>query len=228
MLYYLLFSEGLSPQEAVLSFVFTVLSFIIALTCREFMRALVAYKMGDPTPKLAGRLSLNPIRHIDTSGFIMFLLFGVGWSKPTQVNPLNFKKYKTGMRWISVVGIITNFVLGLIAAGILAILLATVGLPNIYVGYFYNFLTYFMIVNSFLVMFNLLPLFPLDCYMFITTFMRPDNKFIEFSVRNSFKILLLIFMISILGDLLFGFDVLDEFLLLIYRFIYWPLSLVGV
>ncbi len=228
MLYYLLFSRNLTPQEAVLSFVFTVLSFIIALSFREFMRSFVAYKMGDPTPKLAGRLTLNPLKHIDTSGFLMFMLLGVGWSKPSQINPMNFKKYKTGMRWISIVGILTNFVLGLIAAGIFAILLGTVGIPNVYVGYIYNFLMYFMIVNSFLAMFNLLPLFPLDGFTFVTTFLKPNNKFVDFGVKNSMKILLIIFLVSILGDLIFGFDVLDWYLSVLYNYVYVPIGFLGV
>ncbi len=228
MLYYLLFNQNLTFEQAILDFVFVVFAFILSLSVHEFAHALAAYKMGDPTPKITGRLTLNPFKHIDTSGFIMFLLFGMGWAKPVQVNPLNFKKFRTGIRIVSIAGILSNFLLGLVCAIISAILFATVGLPNQFMWYIYNLLDYLMLVNSFLCLFNLLPIYPFDGFNFVTSFMKSDNKFINFSVKNSFRIILIVLGVSIITDLLFNFDILDLYLSLIYRFIYLPITSIGV
>ena len=228
MLYYLLYHQSLSFSQVILSFVFTIFAFIVSLSVHEFAHALVAYKMGDPTPKLTGRLTLNPFKHIDTSGFIMFMLFGVGWAKPVQVNPLNFKKFRKGMRLVAIAGVCANFLLGLICAIIFALLFKFVGPVNQFVVYLYDLLSYFMLVNSFLVLFNLLPIYPFDGFSFITTFMKGDNKFIRFSVKNSFYILLAVFLVSIITDLAFGFDILDLYCMLIYDKIYMPIVFLGV
>lgn len=228
MLYYLLYHQNLTASEIILELVFTIVAFVISLSVHEFAHAFVAYKMGDPTPKAMGRLTLNPFRHIDTSGFIMFMLFGVGWAKPVQINPLNFKKFRTGMRWVSISGIAANFSLGLIAAVLYIILFNTIGAVNVFMVELFSLLNLFMLVNSFLVLFNLLPIYPFDGFSFITTFMKGDNKFIRFSVKYSFYILLALFSVSILIDLLFGFDILDRYCMLIYDYIYWPIIKLGV
>ncbi len=223
-----MYHQSLSFSQVILSFVFTIFAFIVSLSVHEFAHALVAYKMGDPTPKLTGRLTLNPFKHIDTSGFIMFMLFGVGWAKPVQVNPLNFKKFRKGMRLVAIAGVCANFLLGLICAIIFALLFKFVGPVNQFVVYLYDLLSYFMLVNSFLVLFNLLPIYPFDGFSFITTFMKGDNKFIRFSVKNSFYILLAVFLVSIITDLAFGFDILDLYCMLIYDKIYMPIVFLGV
>ena len=90
MLYYVLFGTDLSPQDAVVYFLFGILVFFVSLTLRELARGAVALKLGDNTPKLAGRMTLNPAKHLDTAGFLSFVLIGVGWAKPMPINPLNF------------------------------------------------------------------------------------------------------------------------------------------
>lgn len=228
MLYYILFSSNLTAQEAVVIFLITIVAFFISLAVHEFAHGFTAVKMGDLTPKLAGRVTLNPFKHISLSGLICFALLGVGWAKPMPINPLNFKKYRKGIRLTSIAGILANFILGLICAGIFALIIAFVPISNIYIEYILLLLQYFMLVNSFLALFNILPIYPLDGFNFVTSFMKSDNKFIQYNVRNGFKILLGILLATVLIDLLFGFDILDFYLSIIYNYIYMPIAYLGV
>ncbi|HJD05957.1 MAG TPA: site-2 protease family protein [Candidatus Onthoplasma faecipullorum] len=228
MLYYILFSSELTAQEAVVIFLITIVAFFVSLSVHEFAHGFTAVKMGDPTPKLAGRVTLNPFKHISLSGLICFALLGVGWAKPMPINPLNFKKYRKGIRLTSIAGILANFILGLICAIIFALIIAFAPVSNVYIEYILLTLQYFMLVNSFLALFNILPIYPLDGFNFVTSFMKADNKFIQYNVRNGFKILLGILLATVLIDLLFGFDILDFYLSLIYNYIYMPIGLLGV
>lgn len=229
MLYYILFNTDLTASEAVIHFLITIFIYMISLSVHEFAHAFVALKNGDQTAKLAGRLTLNPLKHIDFMGFLMFIFLGVGWAKPVPINPINFKKYKRGIRAVSISGVTANFFLGLISAGIYAILLATVGIEvGAAVSLIYDILLYFMIVNSFLVMFNILPIPPMDGFNFVTSFMKTDNKFIKFMLKNGFKLLIAFLLVGLATDLLFGFDIFTIYLSLLNDFVYLPIAILGV
>ena len=214
-------------QRAIISIAIIALVFLVSLTVHEFAHSLVAYKMGDPTPKQAGRLSLNPLRHLDPGGFACFVFLGIGWAKPVAVNPLNFKKYKTGTRLVAVAGIIANLILGLFAAVLTAILMATVGRSSIFMHYVFIILDGFMVVNSYLAMFNFLPIYPLDGFNFVASFLKPDSKFVRNGVMNGFKILLGLLLISMLIELFIHFDFIDWLFKIPYNFVFENIAGLG-
>ena len=98
---------------------------LFALTIHEYCHALVAYKLGDDTASLQGRLTLNPLMHLDPIGTIMMFIAGFGWAKPVPVNPLNFKDPKKGMLLVAIAGPISNLITAIIAGLLLNFILSS-------------------------------------------------------------------------------------------------------
>ncbi len=135
-----------------------------ALTIHEFAHGYVAYKIGDPTPKLAGRLTLNPIAHIDLLGFIALFLVHFGWAKPVPINPRNFTKvssWRTGEILVSFAGPLANFLSAFVSALLLKYLPFYAISPSISEPLFLM-LKYSLFINVAFGIFNLLPIPPLD------------------------------------------------------------------
>ncbi|NLA71615.1 MAG: site-2 protease family protein [Clostridiaceae bacterium] len=140
----------------------------LSLSFHEFAHAWTAYRLGDDTAALAGRMTLNPLRHLDPIGSLVFLFVGVGWAKPVPVNPSRFTKAKSikqGMLLTSIAGPIANILLGTISwilfCVIYTIMLATSIGPNVALMLIRLFVTLYS-VNMLLAVFNLLPIPPLD------------------------------------------------------------------
>ncbi len=228
MLYYILFNSDLTPQDAVIHFLITIFVYMISLSVHEFAHAFTAFKCGDSTAKQAGRMTLNPFKHLDMFGFLMFIFLGVGWAKPVPINPLNFKKYKTGTRIVSISGVVANLILVILSAILIVVLAMTVGFGGVALGYVYTILIYLIIVNGFLFMFNILPIPPLDGFNFISTFMKSENKFIKFMAKNGFRVLIGLILFGMITDLLFGFDLFSMYLSLLSDAVFKIISLIGV
>jgi Zn-dependent protease len=135
-----------------------VIIILIAITIHEFSHAAAAELLGDPTPRLAGRLSLNPINHIDPIGFIMLLLVRFGWAKPVPINPYNFRDPIKGEMVVSFAGPASNFLAAYLAAALIRVFPIIV-LSN---GYVQRAVSDFIWLNLALAVFNLLPVPPLD------------------------------------------------------------------
>ena len=224
MLFDTLLSGSTLTEENIIMFIFSIIVFFISLALHEFAHAYAAYKMGDLTPKVQGRLTLNPTKHLDLSGFLCFMFFGFGWAKPVQINPLNFKKYRTGMRIVSVAGVLMNVFIGLLSAAIYAILLTTVGIPSKAMLYVYLLLEMFMIVNSALAIFNFLPIMPLDGFNFLTSFFKSENKYTRFNLRYGTILLFVVLILNIIVDRYFNFNILT----LLYDYVFTPIKFLGV
>lgn len=150
------------------SLIITVPVVLIALTFHECAHGFVAYKLGDPTAKINGRLSLNPMRHIDIFGAISLILFHFGWARPVPINTRYFKNPKRGMALSALAGPVTNLLLGFIGCLLYSIVLfifrgvevnkITYWLVFIILEFFF----YFAWLNISLAIFNLIPLPPLD------------------------------------------------------------------
>lgn len=193
---------GLMSSLAFITAYLVVISFSFSM--HEFAHAYTAYKFGDFTPKAQGRLSLNPMRHLDPIGMCCLLLFGFGWAKPVQINPISFKNYKLGMSVVSLAGIITNLLLAFIFSGFLYFFYFLAESTNLFLLFVYYVLEMGVILNISLAIFNLLPIYPLDGFKFISTFMSYGNKFVQFMYRYG-SIILLIFLITPIFDIIFSF-----------------------
>ncbi|TDA64014.1 MAG: site-2 protease family protein [Clostridia bacterium] len=129
---------------------------LIALTFHEYAHGQVANYLGDPTPGQQGRLTLNPLAHLDLLGTLMLVLFRFGWAKPVQINPMYFRNgYRVGTMMVGAAGPLANLLLAFIAA----VALSLVGHGHLLL---FRFLYYLVIYNLVLAVFNLIPLPPLD------------------------------------------------------------------
>ena len=135
-----------------------IIILILAISVHEFAHALAADWLGDPTPRSQGRLTLDPRKHLDAFGSIMFLIAGFGWGKPVYTDPRNFRgDPRTGMAVVAAAGPVSNLLLAYIGS-----LLYRIGLIQTEVSYYFLFL--FVSLNILLMLFNLLPIAPLDGY----------------------------------------------------------------
>ena len=146
---------------SLLLFVMSGVACLISLTVHELSHGLVAYRLGDPTAKLNGRLTLNPLSHIDWIGLFLLLAVGVGWAKPVPVDPRNFKNPREGMAITALAGPFSNFVLALVSLG-MGSLLFHFAPANRPLAYILLFLCQLAVLNVGLGLFNLIPFPPLD------------------------------------------------------------------
>ena len=198
-------------------FVAWLIAIFYGITVHEFAHAWAASWQGDDTAKSLGRLTLNPLSHIDMMGLLMLVFVGFGWGKPVPVNNINFKNGKTSDNIVSLAGIATNIV-SVVIFGIVLKLFLTFGSfsgENLLI----NFLFMLIMINMVLALFNLIPIPPLDgSHVLFNVLPSKYNEFKYNLAKNGpFILLILILADNFLGigifSKLFGF-----FLNLIYSF----------
>ena len=155
---------GGEPMEILQSIVFSLVAIIIAMTFHEFAHAFASYKCGDPTAKLLGRMTLNPLQHINPMGMVLLLLFGFGWANPVIISARNFKNKRVGLVVTSAAGPFINFVLSFISLFIYVVLgILSFANDNHFVLSNLSLLFYYIsMYNMSFGLFNLIPLPPLD------------------------------------------------------------------
>lgn len=184
--------------------IYTVPVVLICMTLHEFAHALVSYKLGDKTAKEQGRLSLNPLKHLDPVGAIFLIIFHFGWAKPVPVYSLYFKNPKRDMAITAAAGPITNFLLAIIAIPLLAI--ASVLKEKYGVPYFQEFSIMFLYINIGFGVFNLIPIPPLDGSRILMYFLPANiyNRFLQYE-RYAFMVLLLLMFTGVFSTVFGGF-----------------------
>jgi len=195
-----------SPAQWLTDTLLRLPAIIIGITFHEFAHAFSAYKLGDQTPKAQGRVTLNPLAHLDPFGLIAIIFVGFGWGRPVQVNPYAFKKNRRAANLIvDVSGVTTNFVIGFLCTALLFVIqdqiLFTIVLNIVY-------------INFILMVFNLLPIPPLDGFGILTEiFDLRRFSWYRPLYSNGFFILLPLIIFGILGmilwpalNALFGFS----------------------
>jgi Zn-dependent protease len=141
---------------------------LMAITCHEVSHGFVADRFGDKTARMMGRLTLNPLKHLDILGTIMVFIIGIGWAKPVPVNFNNLRHPKRDMIWVAAAGPITNLLLASCSALLMrGILAATASLPDeawlqLFIDPLLLMLAFSVYINLLLATFNLIPLPPLD------------------------------------------------------------------
>lgn len=166
-----------------LSLIFWAAALIVGVTVHEFAHAFTADRLGDPTPRLMGRLTLNPLAHLDPLGTIMIFLVRFGWGKPVQFDPFNLQNPRRDSAVIALAGPSSNLILALILAIILRLGL---NVPII-TTFFYQLI----ILNVVLAIFNLIPIHPLDGFNIVGGFL-PEEKTHEWNELSRYGIIFLL------------------------------------
>ncbi len=170
---------------------------LIGLTFHEYAHGRVAYILGDDTAYLQGRLTLNPLPHIDWLGFFMLIIAHFGWAKPVQVNPVNFNRnitMKQGMMLVSLAGPAMNLLLAL--AGMIALRILVPLQDNVWAGYVLALLIPLIQINLILAAFNLIPVPPLDGSKILAGLLPDAGTRLMYSLEQYGPILLLLLIIT--------------------------------
>ncbi len=198
-------------RSALIELLFTLIIVIFALSAHEAAHGFVAYKMGDPTAKNLGRLTLNPAKHLDPIGFLAMLVFGFGWARPVPVNSRYFKNPKWGMALTGIAGPAVNLILGIFGAilyGFLYPLCLKLALSGGFAANIANVLPYFFYLlsmyNLIFMAFNLIPLPPFDGSRFFYAFLPAK---VYFKVMKYERYILIgIFAVLFITSRFFGFS----------------------
>jgi Zn-dependent protease len=168
---------------------------LLVISIHEFSHAKVADTLGDPTARYSGRLTLNPIKHLDPIGFLMLLIVGFGWAAPVPVNPYNFANPRRGILCVSLAGPLSNFFCAWVAGTILRLVPAAVwwGLPA-YAYFLRAALEYFVWISLALGVFNLIPVPPLDGFKILESLLPPSSYHVAENL-NRYGFLLLVVVI---------------------------------
>lgn len=188
---------------------------LIGIPIHEFAHAFIANRHGDPTAKLEGRLTLNPLAHLDPLGTIFFFLIGFGWGKPVPVNPTYFHNKKDDLK-VSIAGIIAN----LLVAAILGIPIRIAILNGMLIdsSNLLLFIDNIVVINILLAVFNILPIPPLDGSHFLGYFLTEEQKY-TFQMYGQY----ILFGLIILG-LSTGFSIFSLIMDPLIRIIHWILT----
>ncbi|OGY10750.1 MAG: hypothetical protein A3H88_02790 [Candidatus Blackburnbacteria bacterium RIFCSPLOWO2_02_FULL_44_9] len=169
---------------------FIVPTLLIAITVHEFAHAYAADRLGDPTPRSQGRLTLNPLAHLDPLGTIMLLLFRFGWGKPVQFDPYNLEKPRQDAAIISFAGPGANFLMAIAASGIAHLSLSQ-NLNPLLTSFAILFIQY----NLFLAVFNLIPVHPMDGGKILIGLLPRDTAYELDKTLNQYGFIILLALI---------------------------------
>ena len=169
-----------------IGYLYSIPAVLIAIILHEYAHGFVSWKLGDPTPKLDGRLSLNPLNHLDPIGTLCLLVFHMGWAKPVQINPNYYKNPKLGTVLVSLAGPATNFVIAFISM---------FGLVKITTeGALFWILYDLVVINIGLGIFNLIPIPPLDGSKVLSAILPERLYFGYMKYEKYFMLILLVLL----------------------------------
>lgn len=194
----------------IVTFLASLCAVIFVLVPHEWAHAMSATLSGDATPKAMGRLTLNPVRHLDPIGFLCCALVGFGWAKPVPVNPYNFRNYKKGMFFTAVAGVAINYIIAFFIYLFFALFykfayleMATASSASYYLATFILTFLYNTFLFSLCVfVFNLLPFYPLDGFRVVEALTRQVNPVHRFLREYGQTILIILIAESFICGIL--------------------------
>ncbi|HIW24314.1 MAG: site-2 protease family protein [Acutalibacter sp.] len=176
-----------------------VISILFVILCilplHELAHAWVANKLGDPTAKLEGRLTFNPLASVDPMGALALLLFGFGWAKPVPVDSRYFRKPKRDMAITALAGPVSNLLAAFVGAVLVAVMEAF-SPYNGFTNFVYNVLWYYVVVNISLAVFNLIPMPPLDGSRIVAAFLSDRAMYTYYRYQNLFVMVMFLLLLS--------------------------------
>lgn len=203
--------------DFILKYGANIIVLFFCIPIHEYAHAWAATKLGDETPRYQGRLTINPLAHLDILGSIMIVLVGFGWGKPVNVNPNNFRQYRKGMALTAAAGPISNIIMAFICTIIYKVFWGIYAAKLIVALYWLSFIFQYMaIINLGLAVFNLIPIAPLDGQKIVAYF--APNKFNRFMEQYEMYIyigLIILIFTGVLDKPLgflnsFAFNILDK------------------
>ncbi len=191
-------------MNQITQFVLLIFPILYALTVHEFSHGYVAYRLGDDTAKRAGRLTLNPIKHLDPIGTIMLFIAHIGWARPVPINPYNFKNIKKDTAYVALAGPVANFISAIIFSLIFNFFNAhtLASSQNIFMVIIF----YTIFINIALGLFNLIPFPPLDGSKILGAFLS-DEAYFRYQRFERKGVLILV--IIIIGGNLLGIHIIS-------------------
>ena len=189
-----------TPMDWLMSKLIVLPAILIGLSFHEFAHAFAAVRLGDQTPKLQGRVTVNPAAHLDLFGFLALFFIGFGWGKPVEVNPWNFKKMRRDSLIVDLAGVTINLILAVIFAGVLKLLhtyqldFLSSYMGNVVVEMIFDI----VYINIVLMVFTLIPVPPLDGFGIVTEIFDLRKKEWYYQIyNNGFMILLLLMIFNV-------------------------------
>lgn len=172
----------------IIDIIFTVVALMFTVISHEIAHGYVALLNGDDTAKKAGRLSFNPIKHIDLVGLLFLLVFKFGWAKPVPIDERNFKDRRKGLFLVSIAGVTVNFITAVVAIFIIVF-------SNNKLGIFNDLFLYLATYGLFFCVFNLLPIPPLDGSKILASFLPIQFEYYIYKYERYFYLLLIGFLL---------------------------------
>ena len=192
-----------NPREWILSMLIMLPGIIVGLSFHEFAHGFVSYKLGDPTPKIQGRVTINPLAHIEPVGFRALLLCGFGWGIPVSIDPTYYKHKRRDELLVSLAGVVMNLIIAVVFAFFIRLLFAA-GIEGSDLGdILIRIFVQVAIINLVLMIFNLIPVPPLDGFGIITQIFDLRKYDWYYKVyNNGFYILLVLILFGITDRIL--------------------------
>lgn len=212
-----LIRNGFSLED-LLFFLIMIPLLMFSLSIHEYAHAFAAHKQGDDYARMMGRMTINPLKHLDPWGFLMLLLLGFGWAKPVPIVPANFRNGRKSMILVSIAGVVTNLLLAFMTINIWCFLDYICGLDFMGNQIVYSIFDSFIKINISLCVFNLIPLPPLDGYKVVREF------FYSFNTRNIFAFLdrhgtIILMMLIIFGGTSGFIEMVSGYILRVFGWI---------